>query len=106
MGRADDALTRGHAALQEESGEVATLNGECVDVLIDHFPRLNEQAKKLVELEGKRFSRIEMLRSEVATEPKAGMSFIDRSGNAHRIRSLTIVDEYLIFDCIVSPASE
>ena len=106
MGRADDALARGHAALLEESGEVATLNGECVEVLIDRFPKLQTQAKNQVDLEGANFSRIEMLRNETTQTPVTGMTFVDRTGNNHRIRNSKIVDQYFVFDCVVSPPTE
>ena len=104
MGRGGDALNRGQDSLLDEHGELAYVDDECVTCLIDRNPRLKNQAKNQVDLAQGEFSRVQVERNEYSGTLKSGMEFVDRSGNRHRIRTVEVVDNNYICECVVQKA--
>jgi hypothetical protein len=97
------ARSAGLIALLQVSGEVLSFRGLNIRALVDRSPERGVDGDR-PDFNDRAASRIECLRSAVATAPNAGEVFTDNSGGFHRIRTVPrITDLTYVCDCDAVP---
>lgn len=102
MNTADTELEGAFVALLEISGDALTFRGASVSAIIDRTRYPEPQDKRFPDLATRAASRVEILKSAVASAPKAGEVFVEGS-TRHRIQRITDTGTTYQAECEVTP---
>jgi hypothetical protein len=76
----------GFQVLLGTDGEPLTYKSWSIKALVDRNIDVNELGKLAIDFEPFGMTRIEFLKSQLATRPEAGETFVDGIGYTHRVR--------------------